>query len=224
MTTWVEKPEGGRARGPRGLLRAWFEVVVHPRRFYRNGIAPGDQAPGLVFGVLIALVFTATRIAVDPTIVPAVFGGRAGSIVVALAGTAIFLAPATLHLTAALQTVVLILGSIRVGPTLGSILSAPTDRSRWQLVTLDRAGVSETVQILAYATAPCVAAGVPIPEVRVACTGYAAYLLALGLSEVHEFPPLRATLASFVATAVVFGYAFGGFDALAVVLAQWYIV
>ena len=49
MTTWVENPTGGRDRGPRNLVRAWIEVLVRPQQFFRNGVAPGDQAPGLVF-------------------------------------------------------------------------------------------------------------------------------------------------------------------------------
>lgn len=224
MTTWVENPEGGRARGARGIARAWFEVLVHPRRFFRNGIAPGDQAPGLVFGVLVALVFATTRIAVQPSLVPSVFGGRAGSVIVALAATAIFLAPATLHLTAALQTVILILTSVEIGPTLGTVVAAPTDPSAWTLVSRQRAGISETVQVIAYAVAPCVAAGVPIPEIRAACTLYGGYLLALGIHEVHDFPPTRAVIAALVPASVVFGYAFNGFAAIATLLTRWYII
>jgi hypothetical protein len=219
VTTWVETPEGGRARGPRGLLRAWFEVVIHPRRFFHNGVAPGDQAPGLVFAVVVALLYVGTLIAVDPTTVPTVFGGRVGSAVVAVAATGLLLAPATLHLTAAIQTVVLILVSVRVRATLAAIRGG----DGW-LVTADRAGVSETVQVVAYAAGPCVLAGLPLTELRAASTLYAGYLLVVGLAEVHDLSPARAITAGTVPAALVFGYGFGGFDAIAALLTRWYVI
>ena len=56
MTQWVEDVEGGRQRGLRGLAKAWIEVLVRPRRFFAEGIAPGDQGPGLTFAIAIVLV------------------------------------------------------------------------------------------------------------------------------------------------------------------------
>lgn len=219
MTTWVENPEGGRARGARGLARAWFEVVVHPRRFFRNGIAPGDQAPGLVFAVVVALAFAGTRIAVEPALVPGVFGGRAGSAVVALAATGLLVAPATLHLTAALQTVLTILASVQVRAS----LQAAWNGDGW-LRTADRGGVSETVQVIAYAAAPCAVAGLPVPELRAACCLYGGYLLVVGLREVHGLSVARITAATLPAASIVFGYGFGGFAAGELLLRRWYVI
>lgn len=190
MTTWVENPEGGRDRGPRGLARAWVEVLVRPRRFFTNGVAPGDQAPGLVFAVAVTLVYLGSRFALDPASVPT-FGGRpyvSAALVLAAAG--LIVAPATLHLTAALQTILLML-SVR-----------------------ERAGVSETVQVLAYATAPCALAGLPFPWFRVACVAYGFVLLVYGMSVVHEVSVPRAALAVAVPGVIVFGYAFGGLFAI----------
>lgn len=219
MTTWVENPEGGRARGARGLARAWFEVVVHPRRFFRNGIAPGDQAPGLVFAVVVALAFAGTRIVVEPGLVPGVFGGRAGSAVVALAAIGLLVAPATLHLAAALQTVLTIFASVQVGAS----LRAARDGDGW-LRTADRGGVSETVQVIAYAAAPCAVAGLPVPELRAACCLYGGYLLLLGLREVHGLSLARVAVATLPAGSIVFGYGFGGFAAGELLLRQWYVI
>ncbi|MEZ3116601.1 YIP1 family protein [Halobaculum sp. MBLA0147] len=219
MTTWVDSTEGGRARGVRGLLRAWFEVVVHPRRFFRVGIAPGDQAPGLVFAVVVALGFAGTRVAVEPGLVPAVFGGRAGSVVVALAAVGLLVAPATLHFAAAIQTVLIVLVSVRVRETLRAIR-----RGDGWLVTADRGGVSETVQVIAYAAAPCLLAGVPIPEVRAACAIYGAYLLVVGLETVHGRSTTRTVLAAALPGSLVFGYGFGGFGAIVTLLARWYVI
>ena len=189
MTTWVEHPTGGRDRGPRGLARAWIEVLVRPRQFFHNGVAPGDQAPGLVFAVAVAVVYTVGLFAFVPGRVPSFALGPGVSAALALALVAVVIAPATLHLTAALQTVVL-------------ILTVP-----------DRAGVSETVQVIAYAAAPCVIAGVPVPTVRAGCAIYAGALLVVGLREVHGTTTTRAVLAGAIPGTLLFGTAFGGIDA-----------
>ena len=190
MTTWVENPTGGRARGPRGLARAWVEVIVRPRRFFHNGVAPGDQAPGLVFAVAVTLVYLGSRFGLDPASAPT-FGGRPYvSVLLVLVAAGLLVAPATLHLTAALQTILLVL-SVR-----------------------ERAGVSETVQVIAYATAPCALAGLPVPGVRVACTAYGFVILILGVSVVHGVSLPRTALVVAIPGVVVFGYAFGGLFAL----------
>ncbi|KTG08317.1 hypothetical protein AUR64_18950 [Haloprofundus marisrubri] len=196
MTTWVENPRNGRDRGPRGLARAWVEVLVRPRRFFRNGVAPGDQAPGLVFGVLVALCFVGGLLAfssgtvLGTDLIPLVADSRAVTSLLLLLAVTLFVAPATLHLSAALQTVLLM------------------------LAVRERAGVSETVQTIAYATAPCALAGVPIPELRVICALYGAGLLAIGISEVHETSLLRAALVSALPSVFVFGFAFRGLGPL----------
>lgn len=194
MTTWVENPRGGRDRGPRGLARAWLEVLVRPRRFFTVGVAPGDQAPGLVFGVVVALVYAATRFAVDPVLVPSLPGGDVVSVGVALAVVALFVAPGVLHLVAALQTLLL-------------LVLAP-----------DRGGVSQTVQVLAYATAPAAFAGLPLPGVAAVAGLYGTLLLAVGISEVHGTSVGRGLVAAAVPAALVFGYGYGGFAAAQAVL------
>ncbi|MFB6156552.1 MAG: YIP1 family protein [Haloferacaceae archaeon] len=204
MTTWVENPRGGRERGPRGLVRAWVEVLVRPRRFFRNGVAPGDQAPGLSFAVAVALSYLAGLIgsgaASVPPDLPVVGGtGALATLFVALA-VGLVVAPAALHLTAALQTLLLI-------PLID-----------------DRAGVSETVQAIAYASAPCALAGLPVPGLRVLCAGYGAALLVVGLAEVHGTDPVRASAAGAVPAALVFGYGFGGFAAATALLRSWYVL
>ncbi|MFW5939762.1 MAG: YIP1 family protein [Halolamina sp.] len=197
MTTWITDPEGGRDRGPLALARAWTEVMVRPRRFFRNGIAPADQAPGLVFGVLVALGAVGGRLATGDlpafesvdAIPPFVPEAGALRIVLVLLGVSLFLAPATFHLAAAVETV-------------GLALLAP-----------DRAGVSETVQIIAYATAPCLLTAVPWPSLRVACCLYGAGLLVVGTAVRHRTSLPRAALSAALPSVLVFGYAYGGFAA-----------
>lgn len=190
MTRWVENPTGGRDRGAVALARAWAEALTRPRRLFRSGVAPGDQAPGLVFAGSVVLVEELTRVFTGAAAYPVFRGQALASAVLALALAVVLVAPAALHLTAAVLTLILI-------PT------AP-----------DRAGVSETVQVIAYASAPCVFAGVPVPAVRVAATGYASVLLAVGVSDVHSVSLWKAGALVAVPAALVFGYGFRGFAAL----------
>lgn len=197
MTTWVENPRGGRDRGPRGIARAWAEVLVRPQRFFSHGVAPGDQAPGLVFAVVMAVAYALGLALFDPGRFP-VSGGLRAAVVVLL--VAVLVAPAALHLLAALQTLAL-MATVR-----------------------DRAGVSETVQVIAYATAPCPLAAAPVPELTAACCLYGAALLVVGLAVVHDTATGRATLAGALPAAILFGSGFGGFDALHTLLRAWYII
>ncbi|WP_266078025.1 YIP1 family protein [Haladaptatus caseinilyticus] len=190
MTQWVENPTGGRDRGPQAIVRAWVEVMLRPRRFFNVGVAPGDQAPGLVFGVLVTVIEVTSRMVFGGSAVGGTVGGDSllSKLFIILA-VGLFVAPAVLHLTAALQTVVLL------------------------LVVPDRAGISETVQVIGYAVAPCLFAGLPFPELRAACTLYGAILLTVGTSEVHNTSLVRATVGAAIPSALVFGYGFRGFAA-----------
>lgn len=189
MTQWVENPHGGRARGPRGLARAWLEVMVRPRRFFRNGIAPADQAPGLVFVITVTVVVLVGRLVFAPETLPTFGTNRvvSGAIVVGIGG--FLVAPLALHLAAALQTLALL------------------------PIVDDRAGISETVQLIAYATAPCVFVVVPVAAVQLLAAAYGFGLLVIGLSVVHRTSLIRASLASLVPGLFVFGFAFGGLSA-----------
>jgi hypothetical protein len=204
VTTWIENPEGGRARGPIGLVRAWTEVIVRPKRFFRNGVAPGDQAPGLVFAILVSIIHVATRFAFFPESVP---GRESGQPIAWLVFTfivvAVFVTPVVLHLAAALQTVLLV-----------------------PLVD-DRAGISKTVQVIAYAVAPCALSGLSLPVLwlaRGSGTGiisilpvlwlvtaiYGTVLLVTGIVVVHDTSILRAAVATALPALFVFGYGFLG--------------
>ena len=187
VTQWVENPEGGRDRGPIALVRAWGEVLVRPRRLFRSAVAPADQAPGLAFAATVVLVEELTRVLTGTAAYPVLGNRPTASVVFWLAVATVLVAPAGLHLVAALQTVILI------------------------PFTEERAGVSETVQTLAYAGAPCVFAGLPSPEVRLLAAAYGALLLVVGMSEVHDLSLPAAAALSAVPSALVFGYAFRGF-------------
>lgn len=200
VTQWVEDPAGGRDRGPRGLARAWVEVLVRPRRFFENGVSPGDQAPGLTFAIAVAGVAVGGRLLLAPSSlsgyerVAAATGSPTLSAVVVLGVACFLVAPLVLHLAAALATL--------------SLLP----------VVSDRAGVGQTVQVVAYAAAPAVFTAVPFPAVRLLAAVYGSVLLVVGLSVVHDTTLPRALLAGAVPALFVFGLALGGIAALEAVL------
>jgi len=201
VTQWVEDTGGGRGRGPAAIVRAWAEVLYRPRRFFRTAIAPGDQAPGLIFASIVVLIEELGRflvvelasrgqISTGPFPYPAIGEFSAGVAALVLLAIIVFVAPITVHLTAAIQTLLLV-------PT------AP-----------DRGGISETVQVMCYAMAPCVVAGLPSPELRVLVTCWGAALYVLGTAIVHDLSLPSAVIVGAVPAVILFGYGFRGVDAL----------
>ena len=174
------------------MARAWVDVLLEPRRFFATGVRPGDQAPGLTFAVAVATVFTLGWMVSDPAVVPGIAESTALSAAVVLAVVLALAAPVGLHLTAAVGTVSLLCASIEL-----------RDGVRFG----ERGGVSETVQIVAYASAPMALAGPAIPTLRVVCGVYATILLLVGVRIVHGTSPIR-TLVAGVPPAV-FGYGVG---------------
>lgn len=188
MTTWVE-PRGGRRRGPLGLAQAWVQVLRHPVRFFDEAVSPGDQGPGLAFAIAVVLVEESVRLALVPAARPGLDGNT-------LVGTALFVAlvaflvtPLALHAFAALETLL--------------VVFAPS-----------RAGVSETVQVLAYASAPCVLAGVPSPALRIVLGIWATGLLVVGIHVVHGIRYPVAAVVSLPAAVFGVGYGFRWFGAV----------
>jgi len=196
VTQWAENTDLGRERGPVALLRAWVEVLVSPRRFFRGKVAPGDQAPGLTFVAAVVLVSESVRLAVVDGAYPVIGGQPTASAVLWVLFVVVLVAPAGVHLTAALQTVILV-GTVE-----------------------DRAGVSETVQVLCYATAPCVLVGLANPWVTAAVAVWGATLFVVGLGEVHRVPLPTALAVAAVPAFLAFGYGFGGYEALETVTEQ----
>ncbi|WP_254545193.1 YIP1 family protein [Halomarina pelagica] len=190
MTQWVESTEGGRERGPVGLLRAWVAVQIAPRRFFERGVVPGDQAPGLVFAVAVALCHLAVRFAFDPGQVPTIAGRPTASIVFVLLVAALIGAPLALHLTAAVQTLLLV------------------------ALVPERAGIGQTVQVIAYATAPCALSGAPIPALRLLAAVYGVVLLVVGMAVVHDVSLPRSALVTALPALLVFGVGYQGVGAV----------
>jgi len=189
VTQWVGDSGIGRPRGPTALVRAWGEVLVRPHVFFRYNVAPGDQGPGITFLAAVVFLEEAIRLALVPNAYP-VFGGRPTlSAVVWLLFVVVLVAPLGTHLVAALQTVLL-------------AVAAP-----------DRAGVSETVQVICYATAPCVLAGIPDPRLRTVVVAYGIGVYLVGIAIVHHLGPWRTLALGGLPAALVFGVGFRGFAA-----------
>lgn len=200
VTQWVASTDGGRARGVRAIARAWFEATTAPSRFFKTGVAPGDQAPGVTFAMTVVLLEELTRFALVDDPYPVVADEPLLSGVLWLGVAVVFVAPVALHLLAALQTLLL-------------IVLAP-----------DRGGVSESVQVLGYATAPCAFAGIPDPTVRAIAGLYAFALLVVGLQTVHGVTRRRALVVAAIPGTAAFGYGFRATDAIVTLLQNWYII
>lgn len=167
-------------------------MLIRPRRFFANGVAPGDQAPGLTFAAAVAAAFVLGWVATEPTVVPSIAGSFVLSAAVVVLLVTALAAPVGLHLTAALATVSLVIASLEFDDGISF---------------RDRGGVSETVQVVAYASAPMALAGPAVPAVRVLCGGYATLLLLIGFRVVHGTTPFRTVLAGTPPAA--FGYGVG---------------
>jgi hypothetical protein len=186
VTQWVENTNRGRDRGPVALGRAWVEVLVRPRQFFARKVAPGDQAPGLTFAAVVVFAAEIGRIATVADGYPVVANQPTASAVLWLLALIVLVTPAGIHLTAALQTLVLI---------------ATVD---------DRAGVSETVQVLCYSLAPLAFLGVPNLWVQAAVVLWSAGLLVIGMGTVHDVSLPKALVVVAIPAVLLLGYGFGG--------------
>jgi hypothetical protein len=188
MTTWVE-PEGGRERGLEGLGKAFTQVLVNPVTFFDEAVSPGDQAPGLVFGMAVVLVSVSTRLALNPGDALAFPTSDWLAALLTLALVVLLVTPAAIHALSALETLALV------------------------VVAPSRGGVSETVQVIAYAAAPCALAGLGVPALTFLCGLWSFALLVLGTRVVHDISVPRALLAAAVPGVLAFGVGFGGYPA-----------
>jgi len=155
-------------------------------------VSPGDQAPGLTFAVVVAGVYALGWMAADPTVIPPIAEPPVLSAIVVFLVVIALGAPVGLHLTAAVATLSLLVASVELDDGVS---------------VRDRGGVSETVQIVAYASAPMALAGPPIPVLRALCGLYAGALLVIGLRSVHGTTMARAFIAA--APPALLGYGVG---------------
>lgn len=186
MTQWAEESDRGRARGPVALGRAWVEVLLRPRQFFRRKVAPGDQAPGLTFAAAVVFAAEAVRLGTVTDGYPVVADQPLASAALWVLALVVLVVPAGIHLTAALQTLILV-GTVK-----------------------QRAGVSETVQVICYSLAPLAFLGLPSVWVQAAVVVWSGSLLGFGTATVHDIRLPKAVAVSAVPAVVLLGYGFGG--------------
>lgn len=195
MAAADNRSQTGRPRGPLGLLQAWVEVLTRPTTFFTSRVSSGEQAPGLTFAMAVVALEETTRLVLRTKAIPELVESPLVAGIITLTIAVLLITPAALHLIGGVQTVVLML-------------------------TLDERGsVSETVQVIAYATAPCVVAGVPVPTLRLLATGFGSLLLIYGLATVHRMSVWKAGILGLPSMIFVFGYGFRGFGALQTIIA-----
>ena len=76
----------------------------------------------------------------------------------------------------------------------------------------------------ASATAPCPLSAPPSPDPLLAACLDGGARLVVGLAPDHRTPAGRAALAAALPATLLFGYGFGGLDALLALLRTWYII
>jgi hypothetical protein len=165
--------------------RRWLRRLLRPRRFFAAAVRANDQAPAVYHIIIVGSITAAVRLWMGP--IPAVGGSTIFGAAVWIALTGLFIAPIALHLAAALATVML-------------IITAP-----------DRAGISMTVQVWAYAATPVVLIGVGRPALTVVAIAVAGYWTIVGTAVVHQISTRRALLAAAVPIGIVYGIGLGGF-------------
>ena len=174
-----------RTDGATDMWRLRVRRLLRPHRFFEAVVTANDQAPAVYHIIIIGSITAAVRLWVGP--IPSVGGSALIGAAVWIALTGLFIAPIALHLAAALATVML-------------MITVP-----------ERAGISMTVQVWAYAATPVVLIGLGRPALTVVAIAVAGYLTVVGTAVVHRISMRRALLAAAVPIMVVYGIGLGGF-------------
>lgn len=182
------------------LIGTWIAVVGRPHRFFRNSIDRGEQSGALLFVAAVVLTTLVFRIGFGTLTLPTIGTSPLLSSILWIGVLVVLVTPLLLHLLAAVQTVLL----IGLAP--------------------NRAGISETVQILAYAAAPCIFTGFGHVGLTLIACGYALGLVVYGTAVVHDCGWLRAAIAGGTPAVMALGIGFGGFAALEGFLRAHYII
>lgn len=168
----------------------WGTAMVAPWKCARTYIVDRDQTRAIGFVMVMISVWLGLGAVLNTASWPVIGGLSSVSFLIWLALLAVFVAPIAVHVLAFIATVVLV------------------------ATVHDRAPVSETVQVIAFAMAPVVFFAIPVVEVQAAAAVYATALLVIGLRTVHRTSVWRAFLAAVIPAYLLFGVGFGANDAL----------
>lgn len=200
-------PNDGRATGAAGgvsllgrSLRLWIETLVTPWRVFPDRVRVGDQTRAIIIAILVAGAWVAVRIGAAPGSFPILGGSTAASLLIWALLLSVVVAPLGVHVLAAIATVVL------------------------HAVASDRAGVSETVQTVAFATAPAPVIATGVAELQVLAALYGGALLVFGLIRVHRISIERAVLVGVIPAYLMFVVGFGAGDGFVELMRRWYLI
>lgn len=178
----------------------WVTALLAPWRCFHASIRPGDQTRAIGFAVVVVAAYLAMHAATGSLEHPVVGDLRVFSFLLWATFLLLVAVPVGLHLLTAVLTLVL-------------IPLAPKRR-----------GISETVQVVAFAMAPAVFVPIPALEVQVLAGLWGAALLAYGVAVVHDVSVTRAVLAAAIPAYLLFGMAFGAEEALVEWMRAWYLI
>ncbi|MFP4590690.1 MAG: YIP1 family protein [Halobacteriales archaeon] len=178
----------------------WGAVLVTPWRVFPDRVRPGDQTAAMVLAVLVTGAWVSVRVVVDPGWVPVLGGSRRASVVIVGLLLSVVVAPVAVHVLAAVSTIVLV------------------------VIAPDRAGVSETVQVVAFSLAPVPLVATGVAELQVLASLYGTALLVVGLQRVHHVSPERALLAGLLPAYLLFVVGYGADAGFVELMRRWTLI
>lgn len=178
----------------------WIVAMFFPWRCFTERVRPRDQSLGIVFAMVMVTLWAVISILIGTFSHPVIGGVAWLSAIIWLSLLVIVVTPVAIHLLAAIATVVL----ITVAP--------------------NRQGVSETVQVIAFATAPVPLLGIDLIGVQAVAALYGFGLMWYGVRKVHRLSIERSLLVVAIPGYILFAMGFDADVAITEVLRYWYII
>ena len=178
----------------------WIVIMFFPWRGFTHRIRPRDQSLGIVFAMLMVGLWAVISLLMGTFSHPVIGGISWLSALIWMSLLVIVVVPVAIHLLAAVATVIL-------------IILAPR-----------RQGVSETVQVIAFATAPVPFLGIDLIGVQAVAALYGVGLMWYGMRVVHRMSLERALLVVALPAYILFAMGFDANVAIVELLRYWYII
>lgn len=175
-------------------LHLWASALLEPWVCFREFTVERDQTRAMGFVMVVIAGWALVGVLFETISHPVIGGFPTASLIIWITFLVLVVAPAAIHLLALVATLVVM------------------------AIVRERAGVSQTVQVMAYAMAPAVLVPIPLASLQVILALYGGVLVVYGLRVVHETSFWRALLAGIVPAYLLYGLGFGTTDALQEVL------
>lgn len=208
MSQRVGKTAGGLARDfgrwlvliGRTYLHVWITALLAPWLCFRTYVLDRDQTRAIGFAAVVTVVWLLAGVLAGTVSYPVLGGMPAASLLLWLVLLSLVAVPIGIHLLSFVATLILV------------------------ATVSERAPVSATVQVVAFAMAPAVFLSIPVVEVQAIVGVYGALLLIYGLRVVHETSFWRALLAGAIPAYLLYALGFGADAALYEVLRAFTII